>query len=144
MLKARYRLGDGVASRIGTAFTIGLFAAVAMAYTAGCGRAAEEAETPPPSAPDSRYQVCVTGAVAMHDAARTAECKQLAERTDSDRANCLSKLNLPRIYCDASYPPRDPSANCTLPDQIGSVIDAELAHARFRCARVLEGEEGKL
>jgi hypothetical protein len=68
----------------------------------------------------------------------------VAEQTDSDRANCLSKLNLPKIYCDASYAPRDPSANCTLPDQIGSVIDAELAHARFRCARVLKGEEGKL
>jgi hypothetical protein len=141
-LRLETDLGDGVALRIGTAFTIGFFTCLAIAYPAGCGDAAE-AETPA-SAPDSRYQACLAGAGDMHDAARAAECKRVAERTDSDRANCLSKLNLPRIYCDASYPPRDPSATCTLPDQIGSVIDAELAHARFRCARVLEGEEGKL
>jgi hypothetical protein len=133
-----------VASRIGTAFTIGLFAAVAIAYTAGCGHAAE-AESPPPSAAaDGHYQTCVADAGTTHDAARAAECKRLAEQTDSNRANCLSKLNLPKIYCDASYAPRDPGAHCTLPDEIGSVIDAELARARFRCARALAGGEGKL
>jgi hypothetical protein len=134
--------GGGVASRIGTAFTIGLFAAVAIAYTAGCGPAAPAA-TPPPSAADGRYQACVADAGTTHDAARAAECKRLAEQTDSNRTNCLGKLNLPKIYCDASYAPRDPSANCTLPDEIGSVIDAELARARFRCARALAGGEGK-
>jgi hypothetical protein len=113
-----------------------------MAFPAGCGHAAE-AETPP-SSPDSQYQACLTGAGAMHEAARAAECKRVAEQTDSDRANCLSKLNLPKIYCDASYAQRDPSANCTLPDEIGSVIDAELARARFRCARLLQGQEGNL
>jgi hypothetical protein len=132
-----------VASRIGTAFTIGLFAAVAIAYPAGCGHAAE-AETPPPSAADGQYQACLADAGTPHDAARAAECKRLAEQTDSNRANCLNKLNLPKIYCDASYAPRDPSANCTLPDEFGSVIDAELARARFRCARLLKGQEGNL
>jgi hypothetical protein len=135
--------GDGVALRIGPAFTIGLFAAVAIACTGGYGYAAE-AESPPPSAADRQYQACLAGAGAVHDASRATECKRLAEQTDSDRANCLGKLNLPKIYCDASYAPRDPSANCTLPDEIGSVIDAELARARFRCARTLKGEEGKL
>jgi hypothetical protein len=143
MLKAETDRGDDVASRIGTAFTIGLFGAAAIAYTAGRGDAAE-AETPPPSAADGHYQACVADAGTTHDAARAAECKRLAEQTDSNRANCLSKLNLPKIYCDASYAPRDPSANCTLPDEIGSVIDAELARARFRCARALAGGEGKL
>ena len=131
-----------MASRIGTAFTIGLLALLALAYPARCGDAAE-AETPP-SAPDRQYQACLAGAGAVHDTARATECKRLADQTDSDRASCLSKLNLPKIYCDASYAPRDPTANCSLPDQIGSVIDAELARARFRCARVLHGEEGKL
>ena len=131
-----------MAFRIGTAFTLGLLISLAMAYPAGCGDAAE-AETPP-SAPDSQYQACLTGAGAVHDAAQASECKRVAEQTDSDRTNCLGKLNLPKIYCDTSYAARDPSANCTLPDQIGSVIDAELAHARFRCARVLKGEKGKL
>ena len=131
-----------MAFRIGTAFTLGLLISLAMAYPAGCGDAAE-AETPP-SAPDSQYQACLADAGTTHDAARAAECKRLAEQTDSDRANCLSKLNLPKIYCDASYAQRDPSANCTLPDEIGSVIDAELARARFRCARLLKGQEGNL
>ena len=131
-----------MALRTGTAFTVVLFTSLAMPYPAGCGNAAE-AETPP-SAPDSQYQACLAGAGAIHDVAQAAECKRVAEQIDSDRANCLSKLNLPKIYCDASYAPRDPGANCTLPDQIGSVIDAELAHARFRCARVLKGEKGKL
>ena len=143
MLKAETDRGDDVASRIGTTFTIGLFGAAAIAYTAGRGDAAG-AETPPPSGADGHYQACVADAGTTHDAARAAECKRLAEQTDSNRANCLSKLNLPKIYCDASYAPRDPSANCTLPDEIGSVIDAELARARFRCARALAGGEGKL
>jgi hypothetical protein len=130
-----------VASRIGMAFAISLSAAAAMADTAGCGHA-EAAETPPPAA-DGQYQACVADAGTTHDTARAAECKRLAEQTDSNRANCLGKLNLPKIYCDASYAPRDPSANCTLPDEIGSVIDAELARARLRCARSLAGGEGK-
>lgn len=130
-----------MASRIGMAFAISLSAAAAMADTAGCGHA-EAAETPPPAA-DGQYQACVADAGTTHDTARAAECKRLAEQTDSNRANCLGKLNLPKIYCDASYAPRDPSANCTLPDEIGSVIDAELARARLRCARSLAGGEGK-
>lgn len=131
--------------RIGTAFTIALISAAAIAYSAGCGHAAEAADTPPSiSSAERQYQSCLTGAVTLHDNARAAECKRLAERTDSDRTNCLLKLNLPKNYCDVSYAPRDPTANCTLPDQIGSVIDAELARARFRCARMLRGEEGKL
>jgi hypothetical protein len=144
MLKDGYRPGDGVTSRIGTFLSIGLFACIAIAYTAGRGHAADEAGTAPASTADDQYQACLAAAVATHDGARAAECKRLAEQTDTDRANCLTKLNLPKIYCDASYAPRDSTAACTLPDQIGSVIDAELSHARFRCARVLRGEEGRL
>jgi hypothetical protein len=131
-----------VALRIGTGFAIGLLAAVAIAHTAGCGHAAEAAT--PLSAADQQFQACLADAGAVHDAARSTECKRLAEQTDGDRANCLGKLNLPKIYCDASYAPRDASASCTLPDEIGSVIDAELSRARFRCARALAGGEGKL
>jgi hypothetical protein len=133
-----------VASRIGSIFAVGLLAAVAIACGAAVGHAAEEGGTPPPSATDGRYQACLAGAVAIHDKAHTAECKRLAEQTESDRANCLTKLNLPKIYCDASYAPRDPTAACTLPDEAASVIDAELSSARLRCARALEGGEGKL
>jgi hypothetical protein len=133
-----------VTSRIGTVLSIGLLSFVAIACAAGCGHAAEEAATMPPSAADGQYQACLAGAVATRDNAHADECKRLAEQTDSDRANCLTKLNLPKIYCDASYAPRNPTAACTLPDKVASVIEAELARARFRCTRVLKGEEGKL
>ena len=63
----------------------------------------------PPSAADGQYQACLADAVTTRDNAHAAECKRLAEQTDSDRANCLTKLNLPKIYCDASYAPRDPT-----------------------------------
>jgi hypothetical protein len=141
MLKQqRYRIGDSVASRSGTALFVVLLACVATGYSAGRGLAAEEAARTPQSAADRQYRACLDGAVVIHDNAHAAECKRLAERADSDRANCLAKLNLPKIYCDASYGPRDPAATCTLPDEVATVIDAELSHARFRCARTLKGE----
>jgi hypothetical protein len=144
MLKERHRLAEGVASRIGAVLSIGLLSYIAMACTAGRGHAAEEPGTMPPSAAGDQYQGCLAGAVTSRDKAYAAECKRLAEQTDSDRANCLAKLNLPKIYCDASYAQRDPTPACALPDKVASVIEAELARARFRCARVLKGEEGKL
>ena len=115
-----------------------------MAHASGRAHAAEESAAPPPSADDRQYRACLASAGAVHDAGRTAECKRLAEQTDSDRANCLNKLNLPKIYCDTSYAPRDPTANCKLPDEVATVLDAALARARFRCARALRGEEGNL
>ena len=134
-----------MALRIGAALIVGLCASLPLACAGGgYGRAAEESQAPPPSAADRQYQACLASAGTVNDAARAAECKRLADQTDNDRANCLNKLNLPKIYCDASYAPRDPAATCTLPDQVATVLDAELAHARFRCARERKGEEGKL
>ena len=87
------------------------------------------------------YQACLSSASATHDASWAAACKRLAEKTQQDRADCLSKLNLPKTYCDASYPPRGASANCTLPDEIATVLDAALAQARYGCVRAREGAE---
>jgi hypothetical protein len=134
----------GVALRIGAAIIIGLLASLPLVSAGGGdGHAAAESESAPQAAAERRYQACVASAGALHDAARAAECKRLAEQTDSDRTNCLDKLKLPKIYCDASYAPRDAAATCMLPDQVATVIDAELAHARFRCARQRNAEEGK-
>jgi len=130
----------GVASRIGAALAIGLFASFPLG---GSSHAAEVGKSTTLAA-DNQYQACVASAGAVHDAAWAAECERLAGQTDSDRANCLNKLKLPKIYCDASYAPRDPGATCALPDQVATVLDAELANARFRCARERKGEEGKL
>jgi hypothetical protein len=145
-LRRRYRpRGTGVALRIGAALFVGLVASLLLVAAAGrYSRAAGESDSSPQTAADRQYQACLANAGTAHDSARAAECKRLAEQTDADRANCLDKLKLPKIYCDASYAPRDSSPTCTLPDQAATVIDAELAHARFRCARVLKGEEGRL
>jgi hypothetical protein len=135
-----------VASRIGTALSFGLLVSLAIVGAGGhaADLAADQSDAAPAAAADRQYQACLASADAVRDASRTAECKRLAEQTDSDRNTCLLKLNLPKSYCDVSYAPRDPTANCALPDEIGSVIDAELARARFRCARIMKGEEGKL
>jgi hypothetical protein len=134
-----------VALKIGAALIVGLVASLPLVGAADIkGYAAGESESAPQTAADGQYQTCLASAGAAHDTARAAECKRLADQTDTDRANCLDKLKLPKIYCDASYAPRDASPTCTLPDQAATILDAELARARFRCARALKGEEGKL
>jgi len=82
-----------------------------------------------------RYQACLKNAGASHDASWAAECKRIGEKDSQDYANCLSKLNLPRSYCDASYPLHDASPNCTLPTSIASVLDGDLELARYRCSQ---------
>jgi hypothetical protein len=47
-------------------------------------------------------------------------------------------LNLSKAYCEASYPARDGSAHCALPDALATVIDAALARSRNRCLRERE------
>jgi hypothetical protein len=134
-----------LALRIGAAFILGLVASPLLFGAADrYGYAASESEGGPQITADRQYQACLASAGTAHDTARAAECKRLADQTDADRANCLDKLKLPKIFCDASYAPRDSSPACTLPDQASTVLDAEFAHARFRCVRVLKGEEGKL
>jgi hypothetical protein len=134
----------GLALRIGAAFMVGLAASLTLVGAAGSyGYAAGESESAQTAA-DRQYQACLASAGTAHDTARAAECKRLADQTDTDRANCLDQLKLPKIYCDASYAPRDASPTCTLPDQAATILDAELARARFRCARALKGDEGKL
>ena len=137
--------GTGLALRIGAAFIVGLVASLPLVCADGrYGYAAGENDSGPQSIANRQYQACLASAGTAHDTARAAECKRLADQTDTDRATCLDKLKLPKIYCDASYAPRDSSPTCALPDQAASVLDAELAHARFRCTRERRGEEGKL
>ncbi len=131
-------------AKIGALLRLGVIAALLAAFAGGykLSFAQQQDQQPVPAAKaaaEVRYQACVSGAAATHDAAWAAECKRLADQTEQDRANCLSKLNLPKAYCDASYAARDASANCTLPDQIASVLDAALEQARYRCVREREG-----
>jgi hypothetical protein len=93
------------------------------------------------AAAETSYQGCLGSAAAVHDASWAAECKHLAEKTEQDRAECLSKLNLSKAYCEASYASRDASPKCTLPDEIASVLDADLERARFRCVRERKAAE---
>ena len=134
-----------MAAKIGALLKLGIAAALLAASAGRYGlllAQQQDRQQPLPSATkaaaDIGYQACVSGAVAIRDTAWAAECKRLADQTEQDRANCLSKLNLPKAYCDASYAARDASAGCTLPDQIASVLDAALEQARYRCVRERE------
>ena len=89
-------------------------------------------------AAETTYQACLTAAGAAHESSWAAQCQRLADESAHDRTDCLSKLNLSKAYCDASYPARDGSAHCALPDQLASVIDAALARSRNRCVRERE------
>jgi hypothetical protein len=90
---------------------------------------------------ETRYQACIDDAAAVHDASWAAECKNLADKTGKDRDNCLLTLKLPAAYCDASYPTRDASPKCTLPLEVGTVLDAALERGRYRCQREREAAE---
>jgi hypothetical protein len=85
------------------------------------------------AAAQDRYQACLAGASAGHDAAWAAACQRRADQAQTERADCLANDQLPRTYCDSSYPPRDASSHCTLPADISSPLDADLASARDRC-----------
>lgn len=89
-------------------------------------------------AAETAYQACLGAAGAAHESSWAAQCQRLADENARDRADCLSKLNLSKAYCDASYPARDGSAHCTLPDDLATVIDAALARSRNRCQRERE------
>jgi hypothetical protein len=84
---------------------------------------------------EADFQSCLKNAGAVHDASWAAECKRLADRAQADLAGCLANGKLAKAYCDSSYGPRDASANCTLPAEIASPLDADLAGARNRCLR---------
>ena len=93
------------------------------------------------AAAQAAYQACLTGAAATRDASQAAECKRLADKTAADRADCLGKLKLPQVYCEASYPARDAAPDCTLPAEIATVLDAAVERARYRCERESKAAE---
>jgi hypothetical protein len=84
---------------------------------------------------DNRYQTCVEGAGAAHDASWAAECKRLAEKAQQDHADCLAKSKLSLQYCDTAYRSRDGAPNCTLPLKVATEIDGGLTRARNRCVQ---------
>lgn len=133
-----------MAARIGALLELGIAAALLAASAGGYGLLLAQQQDGQPlssatkATADIGYQACLSGAAAIHGAAWAAECKRLADQTEQDRANCLSKLNLAKAYCDTSYATRDASAKCALPDQIASVLDAALKQARYRCVRERE------
>jgi hypothetical protein len=85
------------------------------------------------AAAQDRYQGCLKDADAGHDVVWAAACQRLADQAQTERADCLANDQLPKAYCDSSYPPRDASSHCALPAEISSPLDADLTHARDRC-----------
>lgn len=86
-------------------------------------------------AAETSYQDCVNAANATHEAAWTAECKRLADKTLENHAGCLSQKKLSQGYCDAAYRTRDPSPHCVLPVAVATAIDGDQEKARRRCLR---------
>jgi hypothetical protein len=80
-----------------------------------------------------RYRGCLKDADAGRDMAWAGACKRLADQAQTERADCLANDQLPRAYCDSSFPPRDASSHCALPAEISSPLDADLTHAHDRC-----------
>jgi hypothetical protein len=120
---------------IGAICKLGLVAALVSTVAAVQRPSLAEPQQAPPTTASAAYRACVDQAAAVHDAAHAAACKRFAETTEQNRAECTDALKLPLTYCNASYPPRDGSANCVLPDQLATIIDAALEQARYRCAR---------
>jgi len=91
-----------------------------------------------PQASDSErnaYQVCVTSATAVRDAAWAAECKRIGEKDRQDYAECVEKLNLSTTYCGAAYRIRDVLPKCPLLPGVATSLNAALESARNRCLR---------
>jgi hypothetical protein len=120
---------------IGAICKFGLVAALLATFAVQQPLLAQQPDAAPSQDAPTAYLACVNKASAVHDAARAAECKRLAEVTVRNRADCVDTLKLPPAYCNASYPPRDSSADCILPGQVATVIDAALEQARYRCVR---------
>jgi len=85
------------------------------------------------AAADGRYEACLTGANANHETAWSEACKRLADQAVQDRGNCLANKKLPQGYCGAAYRVRDASPNCSLPLNVATRIDSDLAVARNQC-----------
>jgi hypothetical protein len=138
MRKYGRRGGRVLAARIGAVRTLSLVALL-LATSAQerllAQQQDQEQHQDAPKTDPRTYQTCLDRANAVHAASHAAECQRLAETTQKNHANCLVELKLPPAYCDASYPARDSSANCTLPAGVATVIDAALEQARYRCAR---------
>ena len=90
------------------------------------------------AAAETRYQSCLNGASASHDASWTAACKRLADKAVEDHAGCLNKSKLSQGYCDAAYRMRDASPDCVLPVAIATDLDGGLTLARRRCLQERE------
>jgi hypothetical protein len=122
-------------AKVGVVLTVG---AIVSLLSAAPGAGQERQSVSPPSSAETAYRACISAATAIRDSSWAARCKSLADKTTQDRADCLSKLNLPEAYCGASYPPRDGSPHCALPDTIASVINAALVRAKYHCVRQRE------
>jgi len=120
---------------IGAICKFGLVAVLLVTTAVQRPLLAQQPDAAPSQDAPATYLACVSKANAVHDAAHAAECQRLADMTARNRADCADTLKLPPAYCNASYPPRDGSANCVLPEQVATVIDAALEQARYRCLR---------
>jgi hypothetical protein len=88
---------------------------------------------------------CAEAALLFHDVRWAAACMVLAEQDDSRREACLddpaiaANPQLGKDYCNRTFPLRDGSADCDLPDARAASLNSLLADAERKC-----GAEAKL
>ena len=86
---------------------------------------------------------CAEAALLIHDVRWAASCMILAEQDEKKHAACskdpaiMGNPQLGQDYCDRTFPHRDGSAECTLPDERAASLHAILRDADRRC--VAEG-----
>jgi hypothetical protein len=78
----------------------------------------------------NRYQLCLSNAEDNYSRNWADQCKKVAAKAQTDRAECLAKGTL-KATCDIFHPAADPSPNCTLSG--GKVLNDRLQQSRDRC-----------
>ena len=82
---------------------------------------------------------CIEAAFLLHDARWAAACMALAEQDEWTHAACLddpaitANPQLGKDYCDRTFPVRDGSADCDLPDARAASLNALLRDAEEKC-----------
>jgi hypothetical protein len=105
------------------------------------GRPAAAERAPEPVSAWSRLAMaeCVKHAFLLYDVHWSAACMVAAQEEQAKHAACLADQAIMadpqrgEPYCDASFPPRDDSIDCDLPNERAAGLDALLRDAEQRC-----------
>jgi len=70
-----------------------------------------------------------------YGAAWAAACKRIAVQATKDNTECISSMGLSKDVCDQTYPNRNASSTCTLPQATKAELAANLERALDGCVQ---------